>query len=106
MRDTEAKTAWRPLSVVVGGGGTGGHLFPGIAVAGEFAGRNSQSRILFVGAGRPLEKEALARAGFAQRVIAIEGIKGRGRWAKLRAMFKIPGAVLHSLGILYQTRAG
>jgi UDP-N-acetylglucosamine--N-acetylmuramyl-(pentapeptide) pyrophosphoryl-undecaprenol N-acetylglucosamine transferase len=105
MPDTETQTAWPPLSVVVAGGGTGGHLFPGIAVAGGFAGRNPQTRILFVGAGRPLEKEALARAGFPQRVISIEGIKGRGRWAKLRAMLKIPGAVWHSAGILGEVRA-
>ena len=60
---------------------------------------------LFVGAGRPFEKDALARAGFPQRVIAIEGIKGRGRFEKLRAMLKIPGAVWRSAGILNQARA-
>ncbi len=95
----------RPLSVVVAGGGTGGHLFPGIAVAKEFAARNPQSRLLFVGAGRPLEKEALGRAGFPQRVIDIEGIKGRGLWAKLRAGMKIPGAVWKSAGILARANA-
>ncbi len=105
MPNTETQRVWRPLSVVVAGGGTGGHLFPGIAVANAFVGRNAQSRILFVGAGRPLEKAALARAKFPQRVIAIEGIKGRGPWAKLRAALKIPGAVWHSAEILRQARA-
>ena len=91
--------------MVIAGGGTGGHLFPGIAVAKSFVDRNTQSRILFVGAGRPLEKEALARAGFSQRVIDIEGIKGRGVWAKLRAGMKIPGALWASAGILSQANA-
>ncbi len=99
------KNAWRPLKVVVAGGGTGGHLFPGIAVAGEFAVRNPQSRILFVGAGRPFEKDALTRAGYPQRTIAIEGIKGRGPWAKARAAMKIPGALFHSAGILAEAQA-
>jgi len=90
----------RPLRVVVAGGGTGGHLFPGIAVAEAFVMQNPQTAILFVGAGRPFEKEALARAGFPQRSIAIEGIKGRGLWAKARAAFKIPGAVFQAAGIL------
>lgn len=94
----------RPLTVVIAGGGTGGHLFPGIAVAGEFVRRQPDSRILFVGAGRPFEKQALARAGFPQQTIAIEGIKGRGLWAKLKAMCKIPGALCRSAGIL--SRAG
>lgn len=105
MHAAEPKDVWRPLSVVVAGGGTGGHLFPGIAVAGEFAVRNPQSRILFVGAGRSFEKEALARAGYPQRIIAIEGIKGRGLWAKARAAMKIPGALFHSAGILAEARA-
>jgi len=90
----------RPLSVVIAGGGTGGHLFPGIAVAGEFASRHPDSRILFVGAGRPLERDALARAGFPLRTIAIEGIKGRGMLAKLRVLLKIPAAICRSARIL------
>ena len=105
MHAAEPQKAWRPLKVVVAGGGTGGHLFPGIAVAGEFAVRNSQSRILFVGAGRPFEKDALSRAGYPQRTIAIEGIKGRGVWAKARAAMKIPGALFHSAGILAEAQA-
>jgi len=106
MRNTNPQKTWRPLSVVIAGGGTGGHLFPGIAVAGEFMSRNPRSRILFVGAGRPLEREALARAGFPQRIIAIEGIKGRGLWAGMRALMKIPGALLRSGGILADAQAG
>ena len=100
-----AADAWRPLAVVIAGGGTGGHLFPGIAVAGEFVLRNPHSRILFIGAGRPFEKQALARAGFPQRSIAIEGIKGRGLLAKIRAAMKIPRALLRSAAILAGHRA-
>ncbi len=105
MHVAESEITWRPLTVVVAGGGTGGHLFPGIAVAGEFAARNPKSRILFVGAGRPFEREALARAGYPQRTIAIEGIKGRGLWAKTRAAMKIPGALFRSAGILADAQA-
>lgn len=105
MHGAELEKTWRPLNVVVAGGGTGGHLFPGIAVAGEFRVRNKDSKILFVGAGRPIEKEALARAGFPQRTIAIEGIKGRGLWAKTRAAMKIPAALLRSAGILGEMQA-
>ncbi len=104
MYAVDRHTFDRPLSVVVAGGGTGGHLFPGIALAGEFMRRQANSRILFVGAGRPMEHEALARAGFALRTIAIEGIKGRGLTAKLKAVMKIPGAVWRSATIL--TEAG
>ena len=105
MSGPELDSVRRPLSVVVAGGGTGGHLFPGIAVAGVFVRRNPKSRVLFVGAGRPLEKEALARAGFVQQVIDIEGIKGRGLWSKIRAAVKIPGAVWRSAAILRKAKA-
>jgi UDP-N-acetylglucosamine--N-acetylmuramyl-(pentapeptide) pyrophosphoryl-undecaprenol N-acetylglucosamine transferase len=105
MHVADAPDAWRPLAVVIAGGGTGGHLFPGIAVAGEFVLRNPHSRILFIGAGRSFEKQALARAGFPQRSIAIEGIKGKGVWAKARAVMKIPGALLRSAAILAGHRA-
>jgi UDP-N-acetylglucosamine--N-acetylmuramyl-(pentapeptide) pyrophosphoryl-undecaprenol N-acetylglucosamine transferase len=105
MHAAEPVKAWRPLKVVIAGGGTGGHLFPGIAVAGEFAVRNPHSRILFVGGGRPFEREALARAGYPQRTIAIEGIKGRGLWDRIRASLKIPGALFRSAGILADVQA-
>ncbi|MFO7716759.1 undecaprenyldiphospho-muramoylpentapeptide beta-N-acetylglucosaminyltransferase [Desulfosarcina sp.] len=105
MRAAEPKQAWRPLTVVVAGGGTGGHLFPGIAVAGAFSARNPRSRILFVGAGRPFEREVLDRAGYPQRTIPIEGIKGKGLWARTRASMKIPAALLRSAAILADVQA-
>ena len=107
MHDTDKaqKGSWPPLSVVIAGGGTGGHLFPGIAVANAFVARNPKSRILFVGSGRPLEKEALQRAGFERRTIHVEGIKGRGIMAKCRAFCKIPGSLVRSAGILSDVRA-
>ena len=103
--DKAQESSWPPLSVVIAGGGTGGHLFPGIAVANAFVARNSKSRILFVGSGRPLEKEALHRAGFERSTIHVEGIKGRGMMAKLRAFCKIPSALMRSSGILSEARA-
>lgn len=95
----------RTVSVVIAGGGTGGHLFPGVALGRAFIEENRGNRILFVGAGRPLEKKVLDRAGFAHRTIAIEGIKGRGWGPRLRAVTKIPGAVFHSGHILSETKA-
>ena len=105
MQTVDDRQNRRPLRVVVAGGGTGGHLFPGIAVAEAFRIQNPQTAILFVGAGRPFEKEALARAGYPRRSIAIEGIKGRGLWAKVRAASKIPGAVFQAAGILSEMQA-
>ena len=51
-------------TVIFAGGGTGGHLFPGIAVAQELLRRDTTTRILFVGSEKPIEREILQRAGF------------------------------------------
>ncbi|MFM9960039.1 MAG: undecaprenyldiphospho-muramoylpentapeptide beta-N-acetylglucosaminyltransferase [Planctomycetaceae bacterium] len=51
-------------SVIFAGGGTGGHLFPGIAVARELLAREPDARLLFVGSQKPIEQEILVGAGF------------------------------------------
>jgi UDP-N-acetylglucosamine--N-acetylmuramyl-(pentapeptide) pyrophosphoryl-undecaprenol N-acetylglucosamine transferase len=93
------------LRLVIAGGGTGGHLFPGIAVAQEFADRDKHNRVLFINAGRSLEKRVLSELGWPSQTIAIEGIKGRGRWHQLAAAAKIPKAIWQSRRMLKQFAA-
>ncbi|MFH0728952.1 MAG: undecaprenyldiphospho-muramoylpentapeptide beta-N-acetylglucosaminyltransferase [Pseudomonadota bacterium] len=89
-----------PLRVVIAGGGTGGHVFPGIALAQAFTSRNSNSRILFVGTGNRFEQMAFSATPFPHTAIAAEGIKGRSVFQKLRAVVKVPRGVLAAMGIL------
>ncbi|RJQ66298.1 MAG: undecaprenyldiphospho-muramoylpentapeptide beta-N-acetylglucosaminyltransferase [Desulfobacteraceae bacterium] len=86
--------------MVIAGGGTGGHLFPGIAVAQAFLARNLDNQVLFVNAGRPLEVSVLNRLGWPFKTIPIEGLKGRGIWHQLKAAVKIPWAVWRSARIM------
>jgi UDP-N-acetylglucosamine--N-acetylmuramyl-(pentapeptide) pyrophosphoryl-undecaprenol N-acetylglucosamine transferase len=85
--------ASRGRKMIVAGGGTGGHLFPGIAVAQAFTARHHRNRVLFINAGRPFERDVLDRLGWPRETIPIEGIKGRGFLPQARALFKIPLAV-------------
>jgi UDP-N-acetylglucosamine--N-acetylmuramyl-(pentapeptide) pyrophosphoryl-undecaprenol N-acetylglucosamine transferase len=94
----------RSLRVVIAGGGTGGHLFPGIAIAEAFTASHPASEVMFIGSGRPLEISVLSQTGFRFDTIAIEGLKGRGRWKQLRGALKIPGAVWASLRKLWALR--
>ncbi len=91
--------------LVIAGGVTGGHLFPGVAIAQEFLRADSRNAVLFVSAGRPMERTILSKAGFELRAIDVQGIKGRGRFNQLAALFKLPGAVWNSSSVLKQFKA-
>jgi UDP-N-acetylglucosamine--N-acetylmuramyl-(pentapeptide) pyrophosphoryl-undecaprenol N-acetylglucosamine transferase len=90
----------RPLCVVIAGGGTGGHLFPGIAVAQEFQNRNPASKITFVSTGNLLEKTVLSKTGYTLQTITAAGIKGLGVWNQVKSVAKIPGGILAANKIL------
>jgi UDP-N-acetylglucosamine--N-acetylmuramyl-(pentapeptide) pyrophosphoryl-undecaprenol N-acetylglucosamine transferase len=86
--------------MVIAGGGTGGHLFPGVAIAEEFLRRNPAHRLLFIGTERGLERKVLQGLGLPLRTIPVEGIKGRGALKSIAALAKIPGSLWMSYGIL------
>ena len=90
----------RPLRIVIAGGGTGGHLFPGIAIAREFEARNSATRIIFVSTGNPMERSVLSKTGFELQCITAAGIKGRGIWNQLISVLKIPRGIWESIRIM------
>jgi len=91
-----------PIRVVIAGGGTGGHLFPGIAVAQEFLVRNPENSVLFIGTGKPFEISVLSETGFAHKRITAEGLKGRGIWNQVVSISKIPKGIVESVLILKQ----
>jgi len=85
---------------IIAGGGTGGHLFPGIAVAGELGKRFKNSEILFLVGKRRMETEILSSYGYNVISIDVEGIKGRG-WGKgLAVLLKLPKSLFQSIGII------
>lgn len=90
------------IHILIAGGGTGGHLFPGIAMARAFLERNPENRILFVGTDRPFETSILAAEGLDHRAIPAAGIKGLGLFKKIKALFKLPGALWCSASIIRQ----
>ena len=65
------------LRVVIAGGGTGGHLYPGIAVARELLARRPDAQISFAGTARGIEARVMPREGFALDLIRSGGLKGK-----------------------------
>ncbi len=93
-------TSTQALRIVIAGGGTGGHLFPGIAIAQEFLEKNAENSVLFVGTGKPFEISILSETGFDHKRITAEGFKGRGVWYQLASIIKIPKGIIESILIL------
>ncbi len=88
------------IRIVIAGGGTGGHLFPGIALAHAFRLKDPENRVRFIGTGRPLETTVVSAAGFEHQRLQTEGIKGRGIGRQIMAALKIPMSICRSIGIL------
>jgi len=80
----------RPLRVIVAGGGTGGHLYPGIAVAREIARRAPDAVITFAGTSRGIEARVVPKEGFALDLIRSGGLKGKGIGDRLRGLGLLP----------------
>jgi UDP-N-acetylglucosamine--N-acetylmuramyl-(pentapeptide) pyrophosphoryl-undecaprenol N-acetylglucosamine transferase len=90
------------LRIIFAGGGTGGHLFPGIAIAREFENRCPGTRVLFVSSGRPIEEKVLAKTGFETAMIRVEGIKGKSFWSKLKSALILPRGGFGAIALLFR----
>ncbi len=83
------------MKVLVAGGGTGGHVYPGIAVAEEIARTRPDDRVVFVGTRRGLESQVVPEAGFPIRYLS-------GRGFPRRAWWRWPQAILANVTGLFQ----
>lgn len=92
------------MRLIMAGGGTGGHLFPGLAVAREFQRRDTTVDILFVGTELGIESRVLPGEGFKLETVPIRGLKGRGVRGIREALYGIPTSLLLSLGIIRRFR--
>jgi UDP-N-acetylglucosamine--N-acetylmuramyl-(pentapeptide) pyrophosphoryl-undecaprenol N-acetylglucosamine transferase len=89
-----------PIRVVIGGGGTGGHLFPGIAIARELLAREPGATVSFAGTAKGIEARVVPRQGFELDVLRSAGLKGRSIPGALRAVALLPLAFMDVWGLL------
>ncbi len=88
------------MDVLIAGGGTGGHLFPGIALAQELKRRDAQARILFVGTARGIETRAVPKAGFELALLPVSGLKRTGVVGLFMGLARLPIALVKALGVV------
>ena len=83
------------MKVVIAGGGTGGHLYPGIAVAKEFQSSLGAS-VTFLTSPKSVTAQILEQYGFPWEVIASRALKGQGVLSRIRTLCGLPGSVLEA----------
>lgn len=92
------------MRVLIAGGGTGGHLFPGIALAEEVVTRHPQNDAIFVGTARGLEARVVPQYGFVFEAIKSRGLKGMGLFKLLVALLLLPFSFFSAMGLLLKYR--
>src|SRR6476469_9583097 len=92
------------LRVVIAGGGTGGHLYPGIAVARELLARQPDAQISFAGTARGIEARVVPREGFALDLIRSGGLKGKSLADRLRGAWLVPFGLADAWRIVSRRR--
>ncbi|MBI5586919.1 MAG: undecaprenyldiphospho-muramoylpentapeptide beta-N-acetylglucosaminyltransferase [Deltaproteobacteria bacterium] len=92
------------MKLVMAGGGTGGHLFPALALAEEFKRRDASTDITFIGGKGGLEEKIVPGYGYPLKVLSVEGIKRRRGMDRIRAVAKAAGSTLAAVRILREIR--
>lgn len=82
------------------GGGTGGHLFPALALAEEFKKRDPDIQIIFVGGKGGLEEKIVPKYGYRLELLSVEGIKRRSGLKRLKALGKAARSTMIAIQML------
>ncbi|MFM2268403.1 MAG: undecaprenyldiphospho-muramoylpentapeptide beta-N-acetylglucosaminyltransferase [Bacteroidota bacterium] len=94
------------MKIIISGGGTGGHIFPAVAVADELKRRNPDCEILFVGAQGKMEMERVPKAGYKIEGLPIQGLQRKISFQNilknLQLLYKLPLSLWKMRRILTQ----
>src|ERR1700704_2000617 len=82
------------VKLLIAGGGTGGHVFPALAIAREWLSRGSEREVVLVGTKRGIEMKLVPQAGLPLETLRVAGLKGKGGGTLLKNLFKLAPAML------------
>lgn len=91
-------------TILIAAGGTGGHLFPGLAVADELVRRDATTRVVFAGTSRGLESRLVPRSGYALELLPILPLNGIGFARMLLGLLVLPWGMLKSALLVLRLR--
>ena len=92
------------MRVLIAGGGTGGHLYPGIALAREIKRRAAHASVTFVGTATGVEARVVPREGFPLELIRVAGLKGKSRIERLKGFATLPLAAIDAWRVVSRHR--
>lgn len=90
--------------LMIAGGGTGGHIYPAIAIAQEWIARDAKRQIIFVGTEHGLERTIVPKAGFPLEFISVGGLKGKGLGDTIKSLFLLPVGFAQAFTLVGRTR--
>lgn len=88
------------MKIIIAGGGTGGHIFPGIAIAEEITQRDESAEVTFVGTEQGIERSVVPQEGYKIRFLRAEGLVGKSMIKKSRAVIKMILSIYDSYKII------
>jgi UDP-N-acetylglucosamine--N-acetylmuramyl-(pentapeptide) pyrophosphoryl-undecaprenol N-acetylglucosamine transferase len=88
------------MKVLIAAGGTGGHIYPGIAVAQEIMRRDPASTVRFVGTARGLETKLVPQAGFELSLIDSAGLKNVSLVARMKGLAILPKSFISAQQVI------
>jgi UDP-N-acetylglucosamine--N-acetylmuramyl-(pentapeptide) pyrophosphoryl-undecaprenol N-acetylglucosamine transferase len=91
-------------TILIAAGGTGGHLFPGIAVADELKARDPETRVVFVGTPRGLESRLVPKAGYELEMLPILPLNGVGLVRMVKGVLALPWAMVKAVQLVRRLR--
>src|ERR1700738_5418936 len=87
------------MKLLIAGGGTGGHVFPALAIAREWLARGRDREVVLVGTKRGIEMKLVPQAGLPPETLRIAGLKGKGGGTLVKNIAMLRPGLARSLGV-------
>src|SRR5712664_1839851 len=88
------------MKLLIAGGGTGGHVFPALAIAREWLSRGTEREVVLVGTQRGIEMKLVPQAGLPLETLRVAGLKGKGGTTLLKNLAMLGSGLADALGVL------
>ena len=88
------------MKLLIAGGGTGGHVFPALAIAQEWKSRGAESEVVLVGTQRGIEMKLVPQAGLPLETLRVAGLKGKGGTTLVKNLAMLGSGLMDAFGVI------